>query len=74
MKILKRMKMKLLFITITFISTLNVYAKSLEDLTQQIGSVLEGKNATVGVAILSDQMNASLSINGNKRIPMQSVF
>ena len=33
--------MKLLFITITFISTLNVYAKSLEDLTQQIGSVLE---------------------------------
>ena len=68
------MKIKLLFITIFFLSSFNAYAKTVEDLKQQIDSVLEGKSATVGVAILSDQMNAPLSINGNKSLPMQSVY
>lgn len=49
-------------------------AQSIENLRQKINEVLEDKSATVGVAIKGINPYDTLSINGNKHLPMQSVF
>ncbi len=49
-------------------------AQSIDSLRDDISEVLEGKDATVGVAILGPNPGDVLSINGAKRMPMQSVF
>ncbi|WP_159821611.1 class A beta-lactamase, subclass A2 [Colwellia sp. 20A7] len=68
------MNYKLLFIIIAFSCSFHSYSKQSESLKQQINSLLEGKNATVGVAILAGDGSEYISINGNKKLPMQSVF
>lgn len=44
------------------------------ELRQKINRVIEGKAAIVGVAIKGMHAQDTLSINGNKHLPMQSVF
>ena len=73
-KIKKTMNNKILLLIITFACSFQSYAKSVELLKQQINSVLEGKSATVGVAILGGDSSDYLSINGNNRLVMHSVF
>jgi len=51
-----------------------VSGQSIEDLRNSINQFLENKNATVGVAIQGTKDTDTLSINGNARLPMQSVF
>ncbi|EAY26257.1 class A beta-lactamase, subclass A2 [Microscilla marina] len=51
-----------------------VKAQSIEVLKQKIHQVFKGKSATVGVAIRGSNSADAISINGNKRLPMQSVF
>lgn len=65
---------KLLFLIIFLSFSLHAQGKSIESLKNQINIILEGKNATVGVAISGVNSSNSLSINGNKHLPMQSVF
>ena len=48
--------------------------KSIESLKKDINALLETKKATVGVAILAGDSSESLSINGDRHLPMQSVF
>ncbi|MBK1897122.1 CGA/CIA family class A beta-lactamase [Chryseobacterium paridis] len=43
-------------------------------LEQKINSILNGKNATVGVSVLSIENNFNYNKNGEKKLPMQSVF
>ena len=43
-------------------------------LKKEINQIIKGKNATVGVAVLDFENNKSISINGNKHLPMLSVF
>ncbi|MEM9339930.1 MAG: class A beta-lactamase, subclass A2 [Bacteroidota bacterium] len=49
-------------------------AQHMEILRQKIDQVIAGKSATVGVAIRGYDMKDTLSINGNKHLPMQSIF
>ena len=68
------MNYKLLLLIIVFSCSFHSYGKQIEPLKQQINSLLKGKNATVGVAILAGDDSEHLSINGNTKLPMQSVF
>lgn len=57
-----------LFITIqTFAQTTNL-------LRQEIQQIVSAKNAVVGVSIVGNDRKDTLSINGDNRFPMQSVF
>ncbi|MBE2281332.1 MAG: class A beta-lactamase, subclass A2 [Ignavibacteriaceae bacterium] len=51
-----------------------IQAQSIESLRQNIEQIISSKDATVGVAILGTNKEDTLSINGDKRFPMQSVF
>lgn len=43
-------------------------------LEQKINSIINGKNATVGVSVLGIENNIDYNKNGEKKLPMQSVF
>ncbi|MEM9673580.1 MAG: class A beta-lactamase, subclass A2 [Cyclobacteriaceae bacterium] len=62
------------FILFCLLSFSVIKAQSLETLRQKIDQVLEDKRATAGVAIDGANPQDTLSINGNKHLPMQSVF
>ena len=49
-------------------------AQSLESMRPDIHKILEGKQATVGVAIWGSYPKDTLSLNGDLHLPMQSVF
>ncbi|WP_312818327.1 class A beta-lactamase, subclass A2 [Kaistella carnis] len=44
------------------------------DLKKNINQIIKDKNATVAVSVLDFETNKSLSINGNKKLPLLSVF
>lgn len=48
--------------------------RSIEELREKINKVLSNKSATVGLAINGANANDTLSINGNRHLPMQSVY
>lgn len=50
------------------------HGKSIESLKENINAILETKAATVGVAIIAGDSSEYISINGDKHLPMQSVF
>ncbi|MEO0525655.1 MAG: class A beta-lactamase, subclass A2 [Bacteroidota bacterium] len=50
------------------------YSQEIETLRQKIDSILNTKKAIVGVAINGMKVNDTLSINGQRHFPMQSVF
>lgn len=54
--------------------SVQAYPQSLQSIRQQIAQIIHSKNAVVGVAITSADGQDTLSINGAKRFPMQSVF
>ncbi|MEM6320094.1 MAG: class A beta-lactamase, subclass A2 [Bacteroidota bacterium] len=61
------------FLTFLLILT-NGYAQEIATLRQKIGDIISSKNAVVGVAINGIDAKDTLSINGEHRFPMQSVF
>ncbi len=61
----------ILLFLMTFYST---KAQSIDALRKRIEKVLEDKSATVGIAIRGVNPQDTISINGNKHLPMQSVF
>ena len=70
----KQLPLFLLLSLSLFSSLLYSKGQSIDDLENRIKTVLKGKNATVGIAILGAAPLDSLSINGNTHLPMQSVF
>ena len=50
------------------------YSQGIEALRQKIDSIIYAKKAIVGVSINGTKPNNSLSINGQRHFPMQSVF
>ena len=65
---------KLLVFILIYSSAFYSYGSSLESLKADIESLLASKKATVGVSILAPDTNQSVSINGDVRLPLQSVF
>ncbi len=63
--------MKKTFIITTLLLCFLGYSQSLK---KEINQIIKGKNATVGVSVLDFESNKSISINGNKKLPMLSVF
>ncbi|WP_422349633.1 class A beta-lactamase, subclass A2 [Flagellimonas sp.] len=57
-----------------FIVSIRGYSQKMETLRHQIESIINSKNATVGVAINGMDGKDTLSINGQRHFPMQSVF
>jgi beta-lactamase class A/beta-lactamase class A VEB len=49
-------------------------AQSIDTLRQKINKILEDKSATIGVSIWGINPQDTISINGNRHLPMQSVF
>ncbi|MBW8360516.1 MAG: class A beta-lactamase, subclass A2 [Weeksellaceae bacterium] len=45
-----------------------------QNLKEDINKIVKGKNATVSVSVLSFDEPFSLNVNGDKKLPMQSVF
>lgn len=62
-------KLSILFLLIFSLG----FAQSSE-LKKEINQIIKGKNATVGVSVLDFESNKSIEINGNKKLPMLSVF
>ena len=63
--------MKKTFVITTLLLFFLGYSQSLK---KEINQIIKGKNATVGVSVLDFESNKSISINGNKKLPMLSVF
>lgn len=61
-------------IALLLLATLPLKAQSVDSLRKTIERIATAKNATVGVAIMDKNGNDTISINGNKHLPMQSVF
>lgn len=57
-----------------FIVSIQGYSQKMETLRHQIEGIISSKNATVGVAIDGMDAKDTLSINGQRHFPMQSVF
>ena len=57
-----------------FIVSTQGYSQKMETLRHQIEGIISSKNATVGVAINGMEGKDTLSINGQRHFPMQSVF
>jgi beta-lactamase class A/beta-lactamase class A VEB len=55
-------------------TALSSFAQTTDSLRQHIQRIVSTKNATVGVAIVGRKGNDTLSINGGKHFPLQSVF
>jgi len=64
--------MKKITLFFLFISALNFAQNSV--LKKQIQQITKNKNATVAVSVLDFENNKSININGNKKLPMLSVF
>lgn len=67
----KKLKLMVLLFTLSY-GTL--CGQSIDVLKQKINKVIKDKHATVGISIREANKKEVLSINGNKHLPMQSVF
>jgi len=65
---------KVLFILFFSITIVSSKAQSIDNLKQKINKVLANNSATVGVSIKGLRPQDNLSINGDKHLPMQSVY
>nr|WP_293294659.1 class A beta-lactamase, subclass A2 [Allomuricauda sp.] len=68
------MKKPLLTLIILFTLTIQSYSQHNLNLRKKIDSIIQNKKAVVGVAINGLNIQDSISINGDKHFPMQSVF
>lgn len=68
--------MKRLLIFVVLLASITAYAEISGDsvLTGKIETIVKGKNADVGIAVLGIENDYSFSINGRKAYPMQSVY
>jgi beta-lactamase class A/beta-lactamase class A VEB len=57
-----------------WLATYQAAAQTIDSLKQKIREIVSTKNATVGVAIVGNNGKDTLTLNGDRRFPMQSVF
>lgn len=71
---IKQTKTGLLILILVLVLTLNSAAQTAETLRETITRSYAGKKSTIGLSIISSDGADTLSINGNRHFPMQSVF
>jgi beta-lactamase class A len=54
--------------------SLQTFAQNLTELRKELNQIISTKNATVGVSLKEAESKDTLSINGNMKMPMMSVF
>lgn len=64
---------KLSVILFSFLS-FQMFAQTTNELRQQLNQIIASKNATVGISIKSIEDKDTLSIKGNLKVPLMSVF
>ncbi len=67
-------KATLFIILLALLAVYETKAQSIDTLRQKIDKVLKDKSVTVGIAIRGTNPQDTISINGDKHLPMQSVF
>jgi len=65
---------KLFNIILFSLLSFSTFAQSTNELRQQLSQIISSKNATVGLSIKGIEDKDTLSINGNLKAPMMSVF
>lgn len=55
-------------------ASFQTYAQTTNELRQELDKIIAGKNATVGISIKNIEDKDTLSINGNLKAPLMSVF
>ena len=65
---------KVFYTIIFFVLSFQTYAQTTNELRQELNQIIASKNATVGISIKSIEDKDTLSINGNLKAPMMSVF
>jgi len=65
---------KLFNIILFSLLSFSTFGQSTNELRQQLNQIISSKNATVGISIKSIEDKDTLSINGNLKAPMMSVF
>ena len=65
---------KLVYFTVFLFLTCNTFGQTADELRQKIQEIVSAKNAVVGVSIIGNNGKDSLSINGDRHFPMQSVY
>jgi len=69
------MRNKLIPLTLLLLLSFNFSkGQSINSLKEHINEILADKDATVGIAISGINSNDTLSINGDKQLPLQSVY
>lgn len=64
---------KILLLTFSLLTIFN-FAQDFSALKKEIKQKIKGKNATIAVSVLDFDTKKSFDINGNKKLPMLSVF
>lgn len=67
------MKKILLFIPLCLLN-LQVKSQAMQDLRNRINAIISTKHATLGISIKGMEDKDTLSINGNQKMPLMSVF
>ena len=65
---------KLFYIILFSLLSFSTFAQSTNELRQQLNQIISSKNATVGISIKGIEDKDTLSLNGNLKAPMMSVF
>ena len=65
---------KLFNIILFSLLSFSTFAQSTNELRQQLSQIISSKNAAVGLSIKGIEDKDTLSINGNLKAPMMSVF
>ncbi|MCA1919663.1 MAG: class A beta-lactamase, subclass A2 [Flavobacterium piscis] len=65
---------KLFNIILFSLLSFSTFAQSTNELRQQLSQIISSKNATVGISIKGIEDKDTLSLNGNLKAPMMSVF
>lgn len=66
--------LQLTVLLLLFVTSCKTQSNKTDSLRNEIEQILSDKNAVVGVSIIGNNGKDTLSLNGEKRFPMQSVF
>lgn len=65
---------KLILILSLSLFSVQIFSQNMDELRKELNEIITTKNATVGVSIKGIENRDTLSINGNMKMPMMSVF
>lgn len=65
---------KLFYAMLFSLASFQTFAQTINDLRQELNQIIKTKNATVGISIKGIEDKDTLSINGNLKAPLMSVF